>query len=121
MKTSLEKRIEAERKKLKALDGPQRFRYILDYYGLWIAGGIIAVILLVYLIFHMFFTVKDFQLYGIFANTTADAGTVSVLKQDYAAWRSGLPASEGSDKMEFHPLSYNTQQCHNETSQYLLI
>ena len=41
---------------------------------------------LIYILFHAFFTTKDYWFYGIFANTTADAGNGSALWKDFVEY-----------------------------------
>ena len=75
-----------EKEKILGLPRKQRLPYILQYYWLWILGIACAVFLLCYVPYRAFFTVKDYWFYGMFANTSADAGNGSALWQDFTAF-----------------------------------
>ena len=56
------------KERMKHLNRKDKARYILHYYWLWFGALLGAVILAVYLIWHIFFTVKEYWFYGVFVN-----------------------------------------------------
>ena len=75
--------LSSERDKISYLDAKGRAGYVLRYYWLWILGIGGGFFMLFYILFHAFFSVKDYWFYGIFANTMADAGNGSALWHDF--------------------------------------
>ena len=81
--TKLIRYIAAEKEKIRDLDAKNKAAYILHYYWLWIIGIGSGLFFLFYILFHVFFTVKDYWFYGIFANTMANTGNSSDLRRDF--------------------------------------
>ena len=93
----------SERKKVSYLDTKGKLAYVLHYYWLWILGIGGGIFLLFYILFHAFFTVKDYWFYGIFANTMADGGNGSALWRDFVVYAGYNP---GIKKVEMNARSY---------------
>ena len=74
---------ESEKEKTAYLDLKGKIRYVLNYYWLWILGILGGLYLVCYILFHAFFTVKDYWFYAIYVNTTAPAGNGSQLWEDF--------------------------------------
>ena len=72
-----------ELKKLYALSGRVKIEYIWNYYKLWIIGVVSCLFLTVFLIVRISTNIEAHWLYGMFANTMADAGTDSALWEDF--------------------------------------
>ena len=72
-----------ESAKIAELPTREKVQYIIDYYWLWILGAVTLISLSGYILYHAFFTVKDYWFYGIFANTMEDAGNQSELWYDF--------------------------------------
>ncbi len=70
-----------------------RVRYILDYYWLWIAGIAGGIALAAYIIFHVFFTVKEHWFYAVFVNVVGAESAVTEMKE-------GFISREGYDLKE---------------------
>ena len=73
--TKLIRYIAAEKEKIRDLDAKKKAAYILHYYWLWIIGIGSGLFFLFYILFHVFFTVKDYWFYGMFANTSSCAAS----------------------------------------------
>ena len=78
--------LQQEKEKIRPMSREQKIQYILQYYWLWILGIFCAVFLVGYVGYRTFFTVKDYWFYGIFANTSADAGNHSGLWKDFVGY-----------------------------------
>ena len=75
--------LNAEKNKMKDMTVRQKISYILTYYWLWIVGILTALFLMVFFINRMFFSIKDFWFYGMFANTMENGGNESDLWYDF--------------------------------------
>lgn len=64
----LKKEVENARMRMEHLNRREKAAYILHYYWLWFGSALGAIILAVYLIYHVFFTVKENWFYGVFVN-----------------------------------------------------
>jgi len=98
--------LRSERKKTAYLEPADKLRYILRYYWLWIGGIAGGAFLVIYILVHVFFTPKDYWFYGIFANTTAEAGNGSQLWKDfseYAGFDTGEKKVEMNASVWFDP------------------
>ncbi|MBQ1678455.1 MAG: hypothetical protein II062_02840 [Oscillospiraceae bacterium] len=72
-----------EMKKLYQLSWKEKIEYIWNYYKLWIIGVASFLFLTVFLIVRISTNIEAHWLYGMFANTMADAGTDSALWEDF--------------------------------------
>ena len=99
----LKRHFASEREKISYLDAGGKAAYVIHYYWLWILGIGGGIFLLCYILFHMFFTVKDYWFYGIFANTTAEAGNGSQLWKDFTEY-AGYDTKQ--KKVEMNAASY---------------
>ena len=101
--TKLIRYIAAEKEKIRDLDAKKKAAYILHYYWLWIIGIGSGLFFLFYILFHVFFTVKDYWFYGIFANTMANTGNSSDLRRDFTDY-AGYDVKQ--KKVEMNASSY---------------
>lgn len=69
--------------RIRSLPPNKRIAYIREYYWLWIVGILGGCVFLTYVLFHAFFSVKEFWFYAVFANTMEDAGDHSLLWDDF--------------------------------------
>ena len=92
-----------EREKLRALGGRERLEYIWNYYKLWIIGIVSFLAIGTFLLVRISNNIEGNWLYGIFANTMADAGTGSELWEDFSEY-AGLDLTQ--KKLEFNASSY---------------
>ena len=74
-----------EREKLRGLHGREKIEYIWTYYKLWIIGVTAFLAITIFLIVRIS-AKKDYWLYGIYVNTTVDAGTDSALWKDFTRY-----------------------------------
>ena len=86
MKERLKQLFADEKEKLKGFTLHQKVQYIFGYYWLWILGIGCAVYLTAVIVTGLFFTVKDYWFYGMFANTMADAGNGSQIWKDFVSY-----------------------------------
>ena len=86
MKERLKQLFADEKEKLKGFTLRQKVQYIFGYYWLWILGIGCAVYLTAVIVTGLFFTVKDYWFYGMFANTMADAGNGSQIWKDFVSY-----------------------------------
>lgn len=93
----------SEREKISYLDAKGKLAYILHYYWLWILGIGGGIFMLFYILFHAFFTVKDYWFYGIYANTMTDAGNGSSLWRDFVVYAGYNPKVK---KVEMNARTY---------------
>lgn len=75
--------LEEERAKLSRMTPGQAIRYIWQYFYIFILGFIALVWLIVYGITHYLSGAPEYQIYAVFANSTAASGTFSRMRQDY--------------------------------------
>ena len=75
--------LEEERAKLSRMTLSQGIRYIWQYFYIFILGFIGLVCLIVYGITHFLAGAPDYQIYAVFANSTAGSGTFSRMRQDF--------------------------------------
>ncbi len=99
----LKKHFASEKEKISYLDTKGKAAYILHYYWLWILGICFGTFLVLYILLHVFFTVKDYWFYAIFANTTANAGNHSQLWEDFVEY-AGYDTKE--KKVEMNATAY---------------
>ena len=102
-KPNLKQYLRSEIRKIRPYPPKKKLNYILDYYGLWIAGVLGALFLVIFLIYRSFFTIKDYWFYAVFANTFSEAGNHSGLWQDFAEY-TGYDTSE--KQIYFNASSY---------------
>ena len=93
----------SEAEKTASMRTKEKLRYLLDYYWLWILGILGAVVIIIYVIFHMFFTVKDYWFYAIFANTMEAGGNDTAIWKDFVEY-AGYDTKE--KKVEFNAASF---------------
>ncbi|MCD8153303.1 MAG: hypothetical protein LUF78_01150 [Clostridiales bacterium] len=98
MRPALRNHFHMEREKIKDLTFREKAAYILEYYWLWIAGPVLGMVLIVYILYHMFFTVKEYWFYAVYANTTEDGGNGSRLWEDFLEY-GGFDLSEKNLEM----------------------
>ena len=77
---------EGEREKLRGMTRKKQLEYIWMYYKLWIIGLAVFLWLTVFLTVRITTNIEGCWLYGMFANTMADAGNGSELWRDFTDW-----------------------------------
>lgn len=92
-----------ELKKLYQLSWKEKAEYIWNYYKLWIIGIVSFLAITVFLTVRITSNIEGHWLYGMFANTMADAGTGSELWEDFTQY-AGLDLKQ--KKVEFNAASY---------------
>ena len=95
--------LSADLKALRTMTWRQRFRFVVAYYGLWIAGIAGGFALVLYLAVHIAAGPPEYHLYAVFANTRADAGNGSALWKDFTAY-AGYDLND--KRVEFDANSY---------------
>lgn len=88
---------------LQRLTWKKRIEFIWMYYYLWIIGFVLLLSLTVFLTVRIATNIEGYWLYGMFANTMADAGTGSPLWEDFAEY-AHLDLKE--KKLEFSAEAY---------------
>lgn len=83
---NLKEYLETEITKISALEPSKRVRYIAEYYWLWITAAAFAVFFAGYMIYHIFFTVKENWLYITFTNVMEAGDMAAELKEEYAGY-----------------------------------
>ena len=86
MKERLKSWYREEREKLRGLHGREKVEYIWTYYKLWIIGVAVFLAITVFLIVRISTNIEGHWLYGMYANTFADAGTGSPLWEDFTQY-----------------------------------
>ncbi len=90
---SIKKELNSAKTKVSQLEGAAKLWYIWDYYKLWIIGGICLIAFVVYFIVARAMTPGDNWFYITVANTQADAGNSSQLREDFVRF-SGYDTKE---------------------------
>ena len=107
MKEKFGKFLASEKKKLAGMDRRQKIAYLAEYYWLWALGIFGGLFMAVYILWHAFFTVKDYRFYVLFVNAPIEAsqeiGNRSALRQGFID-RMGYDLKEGM--VEFGTASY---------------
>ena len=75
--------LEEERAKLSRMTLSQGIRYIWQYFYIFILGFIGLVWLIVYGITHILAGAPEYQIYAVFANSTAGSGAFSRMREDF--------------------------------------
>lgn len=65
----------------------ERWRYIWEYYWLWIVGILAAAVFAVYFFSHVLFGIKEFWFYATFVNLRPGTGVQTELRDEYVAYR----------------------------------
>jgi len=92
-----------ECEKLRELTGKEKAQYVWQYYHLWIIGISAFLAISIFLTVRITTSIKEEWLYGMFANTMADAGNGSDLWKDFTEY-SGLDLKE--KRVEFNAEAY---------------
>lgn len=103
MANRLGKWFRQEREKLRELTGKEKAQYVWQYYHLWIIGISAFLAISIFLTVRITTSIKEEWLYGMFANTMADAGNGSDLWRDFTEY-SGLDLKE--KRVEFNAEAY---------------
>lgn len=82
-KFSLRNFLEEERAKLSRMTLSQGISYIWQYFSIFIIGFIALVCLIVYGVTHYLAGAPDYQIYAVFANSTAGSGAFSRMREDF--------------------------------------
>ena len=90
--------LEEERAKLSRMTLAQGIRYIWQYFYIFILGFIGLVWLIVYGISHFLAGTPDYQIYAVFANSTAASGAFSRMREDFA---DAFPPETDGKRVEF--------------------
>ena len=93
----------SEKEKIRYLDTKGKLSYVLRYYWLWILGIGGGLFMLCYILFHVFFAIKEYAFYGIFANTSVSADMESELRHDFVEY-AGYDTKQ--KKVEMNTTSY---------------
>lgn len=106
-KKSLKAFLEAEKVKMSRLDRQQKLAYLAEYYSIWALGIVGGLALIIYVLWHLLFAVKDYSFYAMFVNAPLEsAGTIgndSDLRRGFID-RMGYDLKEGM--VEFNTSSY---------------
>ena len=86
LKEQLKTRIDEIKKITEGMPLRNKLEYIFTYYGLWILGIVCAVSITGYMVYHAFFSVKDYWFYGMYANTMENGGNGSPLWHDFVTY-----------------------------------
>ena len=82
----LKNRIREIKKATEGMTAGKKLDYIVTYYGLWILGTVCAVSITGYMIYHAFFSVKEYWFYGMYVNTLENGGNGSPLWHDFVSY-----------------------------------
>ena len=94
---------QTEREKMRELTAQEKAQYVWSYYHLWIIGITAFLAISSFLAVRITPAVKEEWLYGMFANTMANAGNGSELWKDFTEF-SGLKQKE--KRVEFNAEAY---------------
>lgn len=78
--------LKEEKAKISAYPMEKKLLYLADYYMPWIIGMLFVLLFSVYLVYHMFFAIKENWLYATFVNAMPNDQVVAEIREDFAAY-----------------------------------